>query len=245
MSERVLTAAAAPRAGSESAAAERGGWRPWTIASVAPAPGAAPARAARPDRAPAQEVRVPPRPDPAELECLRQQAREAAAAQGRSEGWAQGHDEGYRAGLQQAQAEGHAQAAQLRAIIQELPGALASVDAQLADTLAALALEIARQVIGRQIDMEPGAIVPLVHSLVVQEPAFSGNPRLLLHPLDAELVRGTLGPELEAAGWQVRPDEAVGRGGCQVLAASGACDATVETRTRRVAAALSLALDAP
>lgn len=207
-------------------------WQRWEMGSVARP---APARAA---------PVAPPRPrdpavDPAELERLRQQARDAGMAEGRKAGLAQGHDQGYAAGLAAGKAAMEQQAAQLLATAASLPAALRRAEEDLAEAVVALALDLARQVIHRSLDARPELLVPVVQDLLRREPALQGEPRLLLHPLDAELVAGVLGAELRAAGWQVLPDDTVTRGGCLVRAGSGAHDATLETRWTRVSAALA------
>ena len=56
--------------------------------------------------------------------------------------------------------------------------------------------------------------------------------------LDDRLSCAHLQGELEAAGWTVRPDPTVARGGCIASAASGERDATLATRWTRVVKAL-------
>lgn len=212
-------------------------WQRWEMHSIAKP---MPARAA---------AAAPPRPrepavDPAELERLRQQARDAGMVEGRKAGLAQGHDQGYAAGLAAGKAAMEQQAAQLLATAASLPAALRRAEEDLAEAVVALALDLARQVIHRSLDARPELLVPVVQDLLRREPALQGEPRLLLHPLDAELVAGVLGAELRAAGWQVLPDDTITRGGCLVRAGSGAHDATLETRWARVSAALATGIPA-
>ncbi|MHB1123399.1 MAG: flagellar assembly protein FliH [Ramlibacter sp.] len=207
-------------------------WQRWEMGSIArPAP-------ARPTPAAPPRPREPA-PDPAELERLRQQAREAGIAEGRRAGLAQGHEQGYAAGLAAGKAAMEQQAAQLLATAASLPAALRRAEQDLAGAVVALALDLARHVVQRSLQAQPQLLVPLVQDLLRREPALQGEPRLLLHPLDAELVAGVLGAELQAAGWQVLPDDNVTRGGCLVKAGSGAHDATLETRWSRLSAALA------
>jgi len=194
--------------------------------------------AAKPAAPPAAVVRpVCAAADPAELDRLRAQARDAGLAEGREEGLATGRAEGYAAGLEAGQADARAQAAQLRSLAQALPQALRRAEVEIAESLLALALEVARQVVHRSLQADPGLVVQLVQDLLHREPALQGEPRLLLHPLDLRLVTSALGTELQSAGWQVRPDESVRRGGCLVQAATGTHDAALETRWARVAGA--------
>lgn len=228
--------AAAPRP--QPAQAGRPAWQPWEMNSLPRITRPAPASAA----APAAPVPARPRPDRAELERLRREAREAGLAEGRQQGLAQGRSEGHAAGLAEGRAAGQAQAAaqaaQLRALAEGFAQALRGAEREVAAALTALALDVARQVVQRTVAADPECIVPLVQGLLRQEPALQGEPRLLLHPADLAAVEGALGAELQAGGWQLRPDEAIARGGCLVQAASGSLDATVPTRWERVAAAL-------
>jgi flagellar assembly protein FliH len=186
-----------------------------------------------------------PRVDPAalareaELERLRHEARATGEAEGRREGWAQGHAEGHAAGLAAGLAGASVHAEQLRALAATLPAALRGAESELADAILALALDVARQVIHRTLRIEPEWVLALVQDLLHAEPALQGEPRLLLHPDDVTLVKNSLGNELQAAGWQVRADDTLARGGCRVRSASGEMDASLETRWKRVAGAFS------
>ncbi|MEO5658911.1 MAG: FliH/SctL family protein, partial [Polaromonas sp.] len=120
-----------------------------------------------------------------------------------------------------------------------LPAALLSAETSVADDLLALALAIAQQVLGQALTVEPQAILTVVRELLKAEPALTGAPQLLLHPDDAALVKEYLPDELKSAGWRLKADVQMTRGGCRVLATSGERDATLETRWERVAATLA------
>lgn len=220
-----------------SAPARSGAWQRWEMAAIAPT------RAPRPE-AVRLEPAAAPRPvmDPAELARLRDEARAEGEAQGRAQGQAAGHAEGYAAGIAAGRADMEAQAARWLALTRSLPLALQRADAAIAADVTALALDVARQVIGQAYDAQPQWLLPLVRELLRQEPALQGEPRLLLHPHDTELVAGALGPELAAAGWQLRGDASIARGGCLVQARNGTHDATLPTRWARVSAAAAAAV---
>ena len=172
--------------------------------------------------------------DEAELARLRLLAQQAGDSAGHREGYARGLAEGHAAGLAAVQA----QAAQLQVLAQSLPGALRGADHEVADDLLALALDLARQVLGQALKADPQAMLTVVRELLQAEPVLLGMPQLLLHPDDAALVKEYLPDELQAAGWRVRVDATLQRGGCRVLASSGELDASLPTRWERVAAAL-------
>ena len=197
-----------------------------------PMPSASAHNAPAPEQdAPGPALRI----DEAELAELRLQAQKAGEAEGRAQGHAQGLLEGHAKGLAAVQA----QAAQLQALALALPAALQLAQNSVADDLLALALDIARQVLGQALAAEPQAILAVVHELLQAEPSLSGAPQLLLHPDDAALVKELLADDLKAAGWRVRLDAQIARGGCRVTAHSGERDATVQARWERVSAALA------
>lgn len=179
--------------------------------------------------------------DEAELQRLRQQAREDGAVEGRLQGHADGWQAGYDAGLEIARNE----ADSLRQLSQAMPAALRLAEKEVADGLLTLALDIARQVVRQALSTEPQLILAAVRELLQTEPALSGTPRLLLHADDLPLVRQYLAEDLQAAGWLLRADPAISRGGCRVQTNSGELDATMETRWQRVAAALGRHLPGP
>lgn len=181
--------------------------------------------------------------DETELAELRLNAQQAGQAEGQMLGHLQGHAQGHVQGLREGHAAGlaevKAQAAQLKALALALPAALQLVQRSVADELLALALDIARQVLGQALATEPRAILAAVHELLQAEPCLTGTPQLLMHPDDAALVKEQLADDLKAAGWSVRVDAQIARGGCRVTAQSGERDATVQARWERVCAALA------
>lgn len=209
-------------------------WQRWEMASFAQAlqPNTAETAAPEPVLEPFEPVLLI---DEAELTRLRLQAQETGKTEGYALGYARGQTEGHAAGLAAVQA----QAEQLRALALTLPAALRMAESSVADELLALALDIARQVLGQALTADPQALLPLVHELLQAEPALTGAPQLLLHPDDAALVKEHLADELKSAGWRIRIDAHITRGGCRALASSGERDASLETRWERVTATLA------
>lgn len=179
-----------------------------------------------------------------ELSRLRLEARAEGRVEGHREGLAKGRAEGHAEGLASGLAAASAHAEQLRALAATLPAALRRAESELADAILTLALDVARQVVHRTLRAEPEWVLPLVQDLLHAEPALQGEPRLLLHPEDVALVKNSLGNELQIAGWQVRADDTLARGGCRVQSASGETDASLETRWKSVTAALTRDIDA-
>ena len=203
-------------------------WERWEMETLLES--AAPLMPLRQAGQPAAE----PLADAAELERLRLEAELNGQAERRRDAWAQGHAEGYNAGLAEGLAATRVHAEHLRALAMTLPDALRRAEAEIADAVLALALDVARQVIHRTLAVETDWVLALVQDLLQTEPALQGKPRLLLHPDDVALVKNSLGDELQIAGWQVRADDTLTRGGCRVQSSSGELDASLETRLERV-----------
>jgi len=210
-------------------------WQRWEMKSIADDLQTGAAGVSDTAGAPLEPLRQTLLIDEAELARLRLLAQQTGDSTGHREGYARGLADGQAAGLAAVQA----QAAQLQALTHSLPGALRGADHEVADDLLALALDIARQMLGQALKAEPQVMLSVVRELLQAEPALTGMPQLLLHPDDAALVKEHLPEELQAAGWRIRADATLQRGGCRVLASSGELDATLPTRWERVAAALT------
>ncbi|MBO4122577.1 flagellar assembly protein FliH [Cupriavidus gilardii] len=225
---------APPLAGGQRSAKgnDNNGWRRWKMSAFDAPPPPPPAFEAEPDEP------APPPIDFAALDAMREGARKEGYAQGytqgQTQGYGDGHREGYARGLETARQE----AARLQELATTFAGALRHIDDEVGQTLIALALDVARKLVQDTVAHNPAVLLPAVRELLANEPALSGAPCLLLNPDDVELVQTHLAGELEAAGWSVRPDATVARGGCIASAASGELDATLATRWSRVVKAL-------
>lgn len=214
----------------------RSAYQRWQIPSFdEPTPDAA-ARPADPPRdaevtpEPAGEVAGPPHEPPAggptAEECTRLR-REAEAA-------------GYAAGYTEGLAATQAATATIATLLDGLRAALAAIDQQVADSLLALAIEIANQVLRQSLRVHPELILPVVREAISALHPHHGQPLLFLHPDDAMLVRSQLGEQLAHGHWRIVDDSALTAGGCRVELAASEVDATLETRWRRVIEAIGV-----
>ncbi|MGC2200772.1 MAG: FliH/SctL family protein [Stellaceae bacterium] len=134
-------------------------------------------------------------------------------AEGREEGYAQGFDEGTRAAREAAAA----QARRFAGIIDRLSAPLPALDGQVEEAVAALALEVARCVIGSETSRSRGYLVRLIREAVARVPIEMGALKVVLNPADLELVRA-LAPDLEGGSALLISDDAVEAGDCLVVA---------------------------
>lgn len=163
-----------------------------------------------------------------------------------------GHHQGYQAGLLQGRTDGQAQGlAQSELVLDEQRAALANLclafqqqTAQareaIAQQLLALALDMAHALLKSSIELQPDRLLPVIENALQGLPALQSPSNLYLHPQDLVLVQTAQGQQLTAAGWRLRADPQLTRGGCRLATPSNEIDATLETRWRRLQQAFGL-----
>lgn len=188
------------------------------------------------DERPSVVAQRPPPPPPVELpsEEFLESLREAA----RQEGFQQGQEAGYADGLALGRADAAAELVHLQSIALTFGQAVAAADETIAADMLDLALHLARGMLRQALEVKPELILPVVREAIGYLPVLQQPAILMLHPLDAELVRNAIGDELDKGGWRVVQDAQVGRGGCKIDTASNQIDATAASRWQRLSHAL-------
>ena len=213
---------------------------------------------------PAPPPPPPPEPEPAddlppdfhlptaeELERMHDEVRAAGFEEGRRQGHAEGLEAGQREGYAEGKARAEAEAQRLLGLVTQLDEALTGLDHMVAEELMALAIELARRVVGQSVARHPEGILDTVRAALAQMPQAQAHIRL--HPDDLALVREHAAEQLAHAGHRLQEDPGLTRGDCRVEAQGGQgtqVDATLETRWRRVLESLgreheTLHADAP
>lgn len=239
-----------------------GAYRRWEPPAFdAPSPGAAAPEAEIPHVtdvakvAEAPQTALPPGlklPTAVEIEHIHEEARRGGFEEGHAEGHQTGHRTGHQAGLEEGRAEGRQagfeegrqagydegraaageEAERLRDVLARLDRALTRLDADIAEELLALAIELARKVLQHTLAVEPEAVVSAIRNVLQYLP--QTRTQIHLNPEDVALARKHLGEILEQEGHLLIEDDSVSRGGCRVESAGAQIDATMETRWRRV-----------
>jgi flagellar assembly protein FliH len=145
----------------------------------------------------------------------------AAREEGLQQGLAEGREKGYEAGFAEGARAGEAKMLEavkrMAAIIGKLGAPLPALEQPVEEAVAALALEVARCVIGDEVKRSREFLAKLVREAVAKVPLDMGAPRVLLNPADLELVRG-LAPEIDAGHAVLVADDAIEIGGALVVA---------------------------
>lgn len=150
----------------------------------------------------------------------------------------QAYQEGFAAGMRDGRAQGEAFSQQMKDLLTEMERALQRFESVMAEQILALALDIARQLVRRSIQIEPDIVLNVVREAIESLPQISQQPVLVLHPDDANMVRQMLAYEYQESVWRVVDDPHMARGGCRVETAESEIDATLESRWKRIVAAL-------
>jgi flagellar assembly protein FliH len=204
-------------------------WERWELASFNEGgSGEASAATSPPGAGEALPFKLPTATD---VEQIHQQARD--------EGYKKGQEEGYQAGLKKGHDETRGEAQQLAQAAAKLENGLNDLDAQVADEMLMLAIELAREVIRQEISVHPETLLNVVREALAQLP--HQHAVIYLHPEDVALLRSSMGDQLTHAGHRIHEDCKLSRGDCLLETGGSQVDATVAMRWRRVLEGLGIA----
>jgi len=159
--------------------------------------------------------------------------------------WQAVRDEARAQGLAAAKAEIDAriarldaQAARLSAVLEMQAKPLARLDAEVEQQLAELAIAIARQLLRRELKIDPSQVIGVVRDTVALLPAAARDVRVIVHPEDAALIRERLVAAQTQQAWHLVEDPMLSRGDCRVATDAAQIDARVEARLNAAIVAL-------
>lgn len=147
----------------------------------------------------------------------------------------QARDEGFQTGYAEGVSKASQENQRLAALIESLTQ---QVDEQIARELLDLSLDIARQMLHQALKVNPELMLGVVNEAIGTLPHFNQGAHMVLHPEDAALVRERMGEQLTHAGWKIFEDARIERGGARFETANSQIDASLETRWKRIVAAL-------
>lgn len=185
--------------------------------------------------APEEPVAAPEPELPAEPSAAEWEARIAAARQA-------GYQDGYRDGMAALDAFKHSFAQQISAqvgtLVRNFDAELQALEAEMAQSVARIAVELARQVVRSEIEQRPELIARVAHDAVEALQLSARHVRVRVHPDDYPLVLDGAGNEMQAREAQLVPDPDVPRGGVKVDADIASVDATLAARWQQAVSAI-------
>ncbi|MCC5810643.1 MAG: flagellar assembly protein FliH [Ectothiorhodospiraceae bacterium] len=185
----------------------------------------------------AEEEHAPRLPTAEELEQIRQAAHDEGHAEGRSAGYEAGLEEGRKAGREEYDArlqELEQQLDSLRSQMATLAEPLRHLDEDVEQQLAELSLAVARQVVHRELQTQPGEVMAVIRQAIAILPMAAREIRVHVNPEDHRFL-SEKGVSSDEGAWRLVEDASVGRGGCLVKAENSQIDATMERRLNQLA----------
>lgn len=196
-------------------------WNLDNLGGAAAATPFSPMRPAAPTPAASAPVEPPPPPEP-NVQDLLHAARQS------------GYQDGYRDGMAALDAFKHSFAQQMSAqigtLVHNFDVELRELEGDMAQAIARIAVELARQVVRSEIEQRPELIARVAHDAVEALQLSARHVRVRVHPDDYPLVQAGAGNEMQAREAQLIPDPEVPRGGVKVDADIASVDATIATR---------------
>ncbi|MEM6999053.1 MAG: flagellar assembly protein FliH [Pseudomonadota bacterium] len=167
-----------------------------------------------------------------EMQALQKDAYDEGFNMGRKEGRAQG----YKDAQDKVATESREQFQKLEKIFSTLADPVAQMDDEIENSIIQLTLSIARQLVRRELKIEPGEIVAVVREAIRVLPISARNPTIYLHPEDIQLVRNALSLGDDEKAYRLEEDLLLTRGDCRVETESSYIDASIEARLSAIAA---------
>ncbi|MDT8992904.1 flagellar assembly protein FliH [Curvibacter sp. APW13] len=177
-------------------------------------------------------------------ENLRQVGYAEGYGAGYSEGFAKGHEQAALAGQQQLDdyiaQQGQAAAERFSRLFEQVQLQLAQQEQQIAQGLLEMACEIARQVLRKELSINPNLLQPVIREALGMLVLDNRAATVRLHPVDADVLAGTVREDFAGLALNLVPDASVTPGGCMVECAGAVVDGTVEKRWQKAVARLGL-----
>ena len=155
------------------------------------------------------------------------------------------YTKGHAAGVAAARAESEKALNQLKtqvAYIDKMVSTIAQpfrdLDSQVEEQLVQLAVTVARQLVRRELRMDPAQVIAIIRETVALLPAATRDVRVHLHPDDATIVREKLATPTADRAWTIVEDPVMTRGGCRVTTDTAHIDQRLETRIQNIMATI-------
>ena len=152
--------------------------------------------------------------------------------------WQQGFEQGRLAGVEAGTRELATRTEAVEKILDALARPLEDLDHRVEAELLALVQAVVRQLVRREIRLDPGHLVGVIREGLAALPLATGDVVVRLHPADADAIRERLTDTQDDRAWRLEADPLLERGGCLIASPRSNIDARLEARLARVIAQL-------
>ncbi|MFV2057395.1 MAG: FliH/SctL family protein [Thiohalomonadales bacterium] len=158
----------------------------------------------------------------------------------RQQAYTEAYDEAYAKGLSQGEADGLQKIQPRLDLLQKLTTELSSpfddLDDEIENQLSHLAILLAKQIIRREIEHDPGQIIAIVREAMALLPVTSNQLHVHVHPEDLQVLKDIMKLRSQDTRLHIDEDVALQRGDCKVFTDYSSIDATLETRMTAIIA---------
>lgn len=183
-------------------------------------------------------------PTAAELEAIHQEAWQAGFEAGRQAGEEQGRAEGAQQALAQAAEQFESFWQPLEELQQSYATELAAMEAELAEQLRMLSVQLAEKIVGQVIQHDPGILRLLISDVLEGLSQELSQARIAVNPEDMATLQAFWADGASGLRLQWVADPSIARGGCLIQTQLGRVDLTLPERMRRLRAAIGVSSDA-
>ncbi len=111
-----------------------------------------------------------------------------------------------------------------------------AIDEHVEQELVNLAIEVARQIIRREIKLDSGHVVAVVREAIASLPITTEPRRIHLNPIDASCVKEALLLSEADHSCSIIEDPVISSGGCRIVSGPSQIDATIEKQVATISA---------
>jgi len=152
--------------------------------------------------------------------------------------WQQGFEQGRLAGVEAGTRELATRTEAVEKILDALARPLEDLDHRVEAELLALVQAVVRQLVRREMRLDPGHLIGVIREGLAALPLAAGDVVVRLHPADADAIRERLADTQDDRPWRLEADPLLERGGCLIASPRSNIDARLESRLARVIAQL-------
>lgn len=150
-------------------------------------------------------------------------------------GYNEGFAKGYAEGKQAAEEELERDRSGLLMTLNFLSRPVENLEQQVEHELLELSLAVAKQILKREISLQPKHIIGLIRASVARLPVAESEVSVHLNPDDAKIIRNALNTSENSQRWKIVEDPGLNQGACIVNSDSSFVDGSVDAMVKQVA----------
>lgn len=149
---------------------------------------------------------------------------------GYNEGFAKGYAEGKQAAAEELEHDRE----HMQMLLNFLSRPVENLEQQVESELLELSIAIAKQILKREVTLEPMHLMGLIRTAVARLPAAESEVTVQLNPEDAKIIRKALQKPENPQRWKIIEDPGLNQGSCNVNSDSSFVDGSVDAMVTQI-----------